>query len=43
MSAGKGSKPRSCFSKDYKNNYDQIKWSNKKPNDRKKNISKNSN
>ncbi len=27
MSAGKGDKPRNCFSKQYKNNYDQINWS----------------
>lgn len=26
MSAGKGSKPRSCFSKNFKNNFDQINW-----------------
>lgn len=26
MSAGKGSKPRNCFSKDFKNNYDSINW-----------------
>ena len=26
MSAGKGSKPRNCFSKNFKNNYDQINW-----------------
>jgi hypothetical protein len=26
MSAGKGDKPRNCFSKQYKNNYDQINW-----------------
>ena len=24
--AGKGSKPRSCFSKDFKQNFDQIVW-----------------
>jgi hypothetical protein len=36
MSAGKGSKPRSCFSKNYKSNYDSINWGNKKPvNDKK--------
>jgi len=29
-SAGKGSSPRNCFSKNYKNNYDLINWSNKK-------------
>jgi hypothetical protein len=28
-SAGKGDKPRSCFSKTFKNNYDLIKWSKK--------------
>lgn len=26
MSAGKGDKPRNCFSKQFKDNYDQIKW-----------------
>lgn len=26
MSAGKGSKPRSCFSKEFKNNYESINW-----------------
>ena len=26
MSAGKGDKPRNCFSKKYKNNYDDINW-----------------
>jgi hypothetical protein len=30
MSAGKGSKPRNCFSKDFKNNYDEIDWGKKK-------------
>lgn len=29
MSAGKGSKPRNCFSKDFKNNYDSIDWKKK--------------
>lgn len=29
MSAGKGSKPRNCFSKDFKNNYDSINWNKK--------------
>jgi hypothetical protein len=24
--AGKGDKPRNCFSKDFKNNYDLIVW-----------------
>jgi len=23
---GKGDKPRNCFSKDYKNNYEEINW-----------------
>ena len=27
MSAGKGDKPRNCFSKQYRDNYDQIDWS----------------
>jgi hypothetical protein len=27
MSAGKGSKPRNCFSKRFKDNYDNIIWS----------------
>ena len=30
MSAGKGDKPRNCFSKKYKNNYDEIDWNRKK-------------
>jgi hypothetical protein len=30
MSAGKGDKPRNCFSKQYKNNYDEINWGKKK-------------
>lgn len=28
--AGKGDKPRNCFSKQFKANYDLIDWSNKK-------------
>ena len=28
--AGKGSKPRNCFSDSFKNNYDSIKWKTKK-------------
>lgn len=32
MSAGKGSKPRNCFSKDFKNNYDSINWNRSKKN-----------
>lgn len=27
--SGKGSRPRNCFSKEFKENYDKIKW--KKP------------
>lgn len=34
--AGKGSKPRSCFSKQFKSNYDQINW-HAKPNGNKRN------
>jgi hypothetical protein len=26
MSAGKGSKPRNCFSKQFKQNFDEINW-----------------
>ncbi len=26
MSAGKGDKPRNCFSKQYKSNYEEINW-----------------
>lgn len=29
-SNGKGSAPRSCFSKEFKSNYDNINWSNAK-------------
>ena len=29
MSAGKGSKPRSCFSKQFKKNFDDINWASK--------------
>ena len=32
MSSGKGDAPRSCFSKAYKNNYDNISWDTKKQN-----------
>jgi len=28
-SAGKGDKPRNCFSKQFKDNYDLIKWKSK--------------
>ena len=27
--AGKGDKPRNCFSKKYRDNYDDINWGNK--------------
>jgi len=27
--AGKGDKPRNCFSKKYRNNYDSINWNKK--------------
>lgn len=36
MSAGKGDKPRNCFSKKYKDNYDQINWRSIKKNKLKK-------
>lgn len=29
MSAGKGSKPRNCFSKEFKKNFDVINWATK--------------
>lgn len=29
MSAGKGDKPRNCFSEQYRNNYDDIDWGKK--------------
>jgi hypothetical protein len=29
MSAGKGDKPRSCFSKQFKENFDVINWPSK--------------
>ena len=28
--AGKGDKPRSCFSKSFRDNYDQINWGKRK-------------
>lgn len=31
MSAGKGDKPRNCFSQKFKNNFGQISWDKKKP------------
>jgi hypothetical protein len=30
IGAGKGDKPRNCFSNRFKKNYDSIKWSNEK-------------
>lgn len=33
---GKGDKARSCFTKGYRDNYDNIKWSGKKPTTRRK-------
>ena len=29
--AGKGDKPRNCFSNDFKENYNQIDWGEQKP------------
>lgn len=29
MSAGKGSRPRNCFSKQFKKNFDDINWATK--------------
>jgi hypothetical protein len=31
MSAGKGDKPRNCFTKKFKDNFDQIKWEKAEP------------
>lgn len=40
---GKGSKPRNCFSKDFKSNYDLINWKDKKcPTNIKQNSKKSS-
>jgi hypothetical protein len=33
--AGKGDKPRNCFSQKYRNNYEIINWSNKQKKDEK--------
>ena len=30
--AGKGDNPRNCFSEDYRDNYDDINWSDEKNN-----------
>ena len=35
---GKGSSPRNCFSKQFKNNYDLIKWNHKKKKTKRKRI-----
>ena len=35
---GKGSKPRNCFSKEFKMNYDNITWKLNKPFKKKKNF-----
>jgi hypothetical protein len=40
--AGKGDRPRNCFSKKYRDNYDSINW-NKKENDNKKNTNNSDN
>ncbi len=37
-SAGKGDKPRNCFSKQFKDNYDLIVWKNKKKQPDKKDV-----
>jgi hypothetical protein len=36
--AGKGDKPRNCFSKEFKDNYDLIDWSKKKEKNESNNI-----
>jgi len=36
--SGKGDKPRSCFSKNYKNNYSQINWKANKKFDKKSKV-----
>lgn len=33
MSAGKGDKPRNCFSAEFKNNYDEINWAESREDD----------
>ena len=30
MGAGKGDKPRNCFSQNYRDNYDSINWNSRK-------------
>lgn len=41
MSAGKGDKPRNCFSKQYKDRYDEINWGVKNKTLKKKKNSNN--
>jgi hypothetical protein len=41
MSAGKGDKPRNCFSKQYKDRYDEINWGDKNKTLKKKKNSNN--
>jgi hypothetical protein len=36
--AGKGDKPRNCFSKKYRDNYDSINWNRKENNNEKNKI-----
>lgn len=36
--AGKGDKPRNCFSQKYRDNYDSINWSKKEEKENEKNI-----
>jgi len=39
--AGKGDKPRNCYSKEFKNNYSEINWKPKKKLDKDLKISQN--
>lgn len=39
--AGKGDKPRNCFSKKFKDNYSEINWGPKKKLDKDQKISQN--
>ena len=34
--SGKGDKPRNCFTSKFRNNFDEIIWTNKQPNKKKK-------
>jgi hypothetical protein len=40
--AGKGDKPRNCYSKEFKNNYSEIDWKPKKKLDKSSKNSQNS-